>query len=353
MAYQICISKNSPCCAVINPSICTTIPQNIRTIEVYGCTPDILQGEFNDSCVQGTWMPVGCCCAFCVPQNVYSMTIEMWGAGAGGGAGSTSSCCGQSPGGGAGAYVKRTISVCPGDLITLCAGAGGLMGKSGGSSYLNSSTAFVGASGSCSNNYQFCCCGTQGSCSFVMRNGLMCINAYGGAPGQTTCGYQCGIVLYGCGSAFANSVTDDGQSYACSNYTADMKASPSDAFVPGCQTNGYTQVGLSAGAAFGGDRVIWGYSCNCWNYLRWNTCCKNSAGVYGPGGDSCSTSTAYNVGNNYCCSTNNCYMYCDRGNPSPTGYFPGGGGGGGYSSACCYLKTAGGSGAPGYIRVYY
>lgn len=343
MAYQVCYVKTSPCCLVTlsAQSLLTATPaQCMRSIEVYGCSPDLTQGELNDACCQGTFMPIGACCAWTVPTGVCSITVELWGAGGAGAAGNSQSCCGQSQGGGGGSYVKRTIPVLPNDLITLCAGAGGFPGKSGGSVEL------------C-----YCCCGRPGSCSFVRRNGIMCIDTFGGGYAGSDCTQMCGCRPYGaCGNIFAinlNGTPDDGYSYACTSYTKDMSTAPGYQQVPGGQYNCTTQIGFSGNAGFGGDVSIWGYTCNCGSHLKWNTSCKNSAGIFGPGGDSCSTSTAFNVGQNYQCARNNCFISCERGQQAPPGRFPGGGGGGGFSTACCNLKTGGGTGAPGYIRVYY
>jgi hypothetical protein len=309
----------------------------MRSIEVFGCTPDLTQGEFSDTCCQGNFMPIGACCAWTVPVGVCSITVELWGAGGGGSAGSSQDCSGMGGGGGGGTYVKRTINVLPNDLITLCAGAGGLMGKAGGSVDL------------C-----YCCCGQPGSCSYVRRNGIMCMDSFGGNFGWAVCSSNSGCISPACGYPWkaGTPAADDGYSYGCSGYTRDMAVSPLSASVPGCQ-NVATAFSVSGTAGFGGDVTIWGSACGCGTYLKWNTSCKNSAGIFGPGGDSCSTSTAFNVGQNYQCSINTCFILCERGKQAPPGKFPGGGGGGGVSTACCNLKGAGGSGAPGYIRVYY
>jgi hypothetical protein len=341
MAYQVCYVKTSPCCVLI-PSSSTTLTaspaQCMRSIEVYGCTPDLTQGEFTDTCCQGTFMPIGSCCAWTVPTGVCSITVELWGAGGGGSAGASQDCSGMGGGGGGGTYIKKTIPVLPNDLITFCAGAGGLMGKAGGSV-----------------DTCYCCCGQQGNCSYVRRNGIMCMDSWGGSYGWAVCASTSGCTSLACGNNWKTGSTasaDDGYSYACTGYARDMGVSPSHAFVPGCQVNAGS-FNVSASAGFGGDVTIWGYQCGCGSYLKWNTSCKNSAGVFGPGGDSCSTSTAFNVGQNYQCNTNNSFIYCERGKQAPPGRFPGGGGGGGIATACCNLKGAGGSGASGYIRVYY
>jgi len=339
MAYQICIVKRSACCAMpfqccnlSGGSVCTTVPQCMRSLEIYGCTPNLTQGEFNDRCVQGVYVPSGSCCAWTVPAGVCSITVELWGAGAGGGSGSSTVITNPSRGGGGGTYVKRTIPVLPDDLITLCAGAGGVMGQSGGSS----------------NNYVGWSCATpQGSCSYVKRNGNFCIDAGGGSAATFTTP----LASPGCGTSTITG--DSGLAYGQTNYSVDLRAKPTVTFA-NCSSNLVNnQHNSSGGTAFGGDRTMWGTVLNCGQYLKWNTTCRNSDGVYGPGGGSCSNSTAYNVGMNYSCSTNASNLLCERGKAAPPGNFPGGGGGGGTATCCTGLATAGGNGAPGYIRVYY
>jgi hypothetical protein len=337
MAYQICYSKTSPCCVLPNCCInysgantCVTPGQCMRSLEIYGCTPDLTQGEFNDVCTQGIFMPVGCCCAWTVPAGVTCITVEMWGAGAGG---SSSSCAGAGAmGGGGGTYVKRTIPVLPNDLMTLCAGAGGLMGQSGGSSNANAG---------------WCCLALQGSCSYIRRNGIMCIDSWGGS--QASPAYGPGVANP-CGFIGTGDIGVSG----CSNYTSDIR-SQATLSAGGCSQSGVPKCTYSVGAAtaFGGDQSSWGFQSFCGQYLRWNTACKNDYGVSGPGGNACSNSTAYNVGNNYYCAQNQCSVMCERGKAAPPGNFPGGGGAGGTPTCCAGLATAGGNGASGYIRIYY
>ena len=334
MAYQICITKTSPCCVMtlncINLSgtgVCTAIPQCMRSLEIYGCTPDMTQGEFNDACCQGIYVPIGNCCAWTVPAGVNSITVELWGAGTGGNTSSNNTY--GSMGGGGGTYVKKTVTVCQNDLITFCAGAGGQMALSGGSS-----SAYAGWN----------CSAARGSCSFVRRNGIMCIDAHGGAlasPAGCITTAACGFVQ--CGSP----VGVDG----CTSTTNDVQAAASSAMASCYAPTG--QGNNSGGAAFGGDQVQWGFPASCGQYLRWNTSCVTQYNVYGPGGGACSNSSAYNVAGNYSCSTSVANQLCDRGNAAPPGKFPGGGGAGGTSTCTVGLATGAGSGAPGYIRVYY
>lgn len=336
MAYIVCVNKASPCCTL--PFNAPAQSPCARSLEIYGCSPDLTQGE-KGCCCQGNTTTAGCCCAFTIPTGVSSITVELWGAGGGGGSGSASNCCGNNPGGGGGTYTKRTFTVTPGDVMTLCAGAGGCNG--GGTSDQNS----------------YCCCGQQGACSFVMRNGNICADSWGGRQGQSTCYWYCGCTARGCGTCFG--VNDDGagdcgSNQGCTGYSADMRIAPTHAVAPGCGGNCNTQASLGGSAPWGGDGRWHTYRCDCWAYLRFNTSCTNTSGIAGPGGDSGPTGTAYNIPGTaqYQCSTSG-FSSCERHNPSPLGNFPGGGGSSGHSSGCCYKKTSGGIGAPGYIRVWY
>lgn len=57
-----------------------------------------------------------------VPAGVTSITVKMWGAGGGGGAGGATAAGG---GGGAGGYVTATLTVTPGETLTVYVGGGG------------------------------------------------------------------------------------------------------------------------------------------------------------------------------------------------------------------------------------
>ena len=333
MPYTICINKVSPC---------TILPFSAggaggggcaRSIEVYGCTPDLTVGEKGD-CVQGTTTPAGCCCAWTVPSGVTRVQIEIWGPGGGGGSGSTPECCGTNPPAGAGTYMSSALTVTPGDILTLCAGAGGCFGtpseSSGG-----------------------CCCGQRGSCSFVLRNGTFCIDSQGGDYGISGCYYNCGCTRPTCGSIQTTGAC--GTNSGCYSYNSgvSLNAGSTNSYTSGCMSQ-QSQMSLSGGATQGGEGRWWGYNCNCWTYLRWNNACTNTAGIIGPGGDCGPTGQAYVTpgSTQYACATTD-QSYCARYHASPPGYFPGGGGGGGYSTTCCNSKTAGGGGGAGYIRVIY
>ena len=347
MAYQICILKNSPCCVVpwsVGCTITTSPAAGVRVIDVYGCTPDLTAGINTAECSVGVVTPVGCCCTWTVPIGQTSIVVELWGGGGGGGAGASASCCGAMPGAGAGSYMKKTLTVSAGQVITICAGAGG-----------------CGGVGTCLTD-SYCCCGNRGSCSFVLINGTFCIDAQGGASGQSQCYWFCGcnylplgniFNVSGCGPCGAN-----GSWGGCTGYTADIYGSPTSTFIAGCSGVGYGNAPSSGGGTtFGGDNSFSGGNFSANNYTRWGAgSCTNTAGITGPGGDpvnpSVSTS-AYNTPGtaNYTCS--NVFCGQDTINAPPPGNFPGGGGAGGSNPCCCFWHSPGGHGAPGYVRIWY
>lgn len=342
MPYQINLTKTAPCNL---PQI--TLPpatQCIRTLEVYGCTPDLTQGE-GGSCVQGAYTSVGCCCRWVVPDGVTTLHIELWGGGGGGGSGASSNCCGNMPGGGGGSFQRSRLTVAPGDVMTFCAGAGGCGGANceGGTN-------------------SWCCCGQQGNCSFVMRNGNMCVDAWGGGYGPSVCYYGCGCMWNAtCGNAYAVSGCSpcgaNGNWGGCFNYTSGYNygGGPTVSLTPGCGAEGYCQTTMAAGTTFGADVAWWQHNCySCWHYLRNNTGCTNSAGIAGPGGDPGPAGTAYNTpgSTQYACA-NVDTQSCARWSRAPHGAFPGGGGPSGVTTTCCFRHSNGGVGGAGYIRVLY
>lgn len=343
MAYQINITKVAPCCqtptSAMNGFVAGT--PSINTIEVYGCTPDLTAGEIG-TCTQGTYTPVGCCCAWTVPAGVTQIIVELWGAGGGGGSGASANCCGNSPGAGAGSYIKRQITVAPGDVMTICAGAGGCYGPNCDGTQVS-----------------FCCCGSNGSCSFVRRNGINCIDAIGGSFGSSCCYLQCGCTYNAtCGNNHGVSgcspCGSNGNWGGCTSTSFEVIGGPSVSMTPGCGGYCTAQQSMGAGTTFGGDVSWHGSNCMCWSYLRWNTGCTNSAGISGPGGDPGPAGTAYNTpgSSQYVCST--CDMSnCARFFPARPGNFPGGGGASGNTRTCCYMHSSGGAGAPGYVRIIY
>lgn len=342
MAYQVCISKTAPCC-VIPWTVGYTLTTSpcLRSIDVYGCSYDPIAGEKSYDCCQGTTTPVGSCCAFTVPTGTTQVIVELWGAGGGGGAAAANECCGMNVGAGAGTYARKTIAVVGGDVLTLCAGAGGC--KGGGQEGINGATSW-------------CCCGQRGACSFVSRNGTICADAQGGKYGPSTCGGHCCNGCGTCGIQPGAATGDCGLNVGCTGYVTGISenASGSPGMSQSCSGYCTNQLTWAGGTAFGADENFWTYMCNCWSYWRWNTACANSGGISGPGGDAASGSTAYNTPGsaNYACATTN-NNNCIRSLAPPSGNFPGGGGASGVKTGCCNANTTGGNGGSGYVRVWY
>ena len=87
---------------------------------------------------------------FVVPPNVTTVTAQAWGGGGGGGIdGANNNGAG---GGGGGAYASSTVSVTPGQIITVTVGAGGANGVAGGQSSFGSSVIALGGSSNTTNS---------------------------------------------------------------------------------------------------------------------------------------------------------------------------------------------------------
>ena len=345
MAYQICISKTSPCCVIPWTIVCTPSAGNpsIRTLDVFGCTPDLTQGENHNNCKQGNYIPAGNSCTWIVPAGVTSITVEMWGAGGGGGSSPEATCCGKTPGAGAGSYMKRQFAVAAGDTMLVCAGAGGCGGQ--GTEGIET----------------YCCCGPRGSPSFICRNGTVCLDSQGGGYGISDCYHQCGCMwfntcgnnygLSGCGPCGSN-----GSWGGCTANSPDIRSGPTVASVTGCGGACTWAAGSwSAGTTFGGENVFSSARCMCWGYLRSNTACTNTLGIAGVGGDGTIGGCAYNTPGtaNYACAADSAWVSCSRAQYGLPGAFPGGGGTSGSPSVCCYSHGTGGHGASGYVRIWY
>ena len=103
--------------------------------------------------------------SYVVPAGVTSLTFKAWGGGGGGGAGGSGSATGGT-GGGAG-YVNSTISVTPGETLTIYVGGGG----NGGSHSAGGGTNLAGGGGA------------GGGFTSVYRAGTPLLIAAGGAGG--------------------------------------------------------------------------------------------------------------------------------------------------------------------------
>ncbi|MBK6903467.1 MAG: HYR domain-containing protein [Saprospirales bacterium] len=82
---------------------------------------------------------------FTVPAGVTSITVQAWGGGGGGGQSAGNRARG---GGGGGAFTGGTLSVSPGDVLTITVGGGGPAGSNGG----NSSVGAIVANGGFADN---------------------------------------------------------------------------------------------------------------------------------------------------------------------------------------------------------
>lgn len=95
-----------------DPTQFATWPSSIPTLITTNalCVYDSDSGYYRD----------GRCCQWTVPAGITSVRFEMWGAGAGSGAGL---CCGGAPFGATGAYASLIIPAKSGCQYTLCAGS--------------------------------------------------------------------------------------------------------------------------------------------------------------------------------------------------------------------------------------
>ena len=119
--------------------------------------------------------------SFVVPAGVSSITMKLWGAGGGGGDGNTppsgfaGTVVGAGGGAGGGGYTDQTLSVTPGETLTVVVSAGGAGGYLNGFNKLN---------------------GSNGGDTQVKRGTSVITDATGGSGGGS--GYQgCGDKFYG------------------------------------------------------------------------------------------------------------------------------------------------------------
>lgn len=151
---------SNPDCFTLWPSAVPTLPAETGSLCVY----DNATGYFR----------CGNCCLWTVPAGATKVRFQLWGAGAGSGAGL---CCGGAPQGANGAYATVIMDAVPGCQYTLCAG--------------------------CAHSFQhYCtqCCDVSGCQSFVTGYGLTNFCADGGCSsivrqmtmlqGSECCRYQ-------------------------------------------------------------------------------------------------------------------------------------------------------------------
>ena len=106
----------------------------------------------------------GKCCYWCVPDNVYKVTFEIWGGGGGGPGHTCCNNCSFSIGGAGGNYALKTIDTNPGCQYTVCAGGSWPCGKSHGCSAGMGCRSYVNGH----NLSNFC---VTGACGGWMCNG--------------------------------------------------------------------------------------------------------------------------------------------------------------------------------------
>lgn len=178
----------------------------------------------------------GQCCLWTVPADTAWARFEVWGGGSTG----PGACCCQQPAqsGGAGAYARKTIGVCPGDTFRICAA---------GTTCCTSS-----------------CCGVEGFPSYVQNenssNGSDTINlcARGGPP---SCG-RCFIGYSGC-ICIGNTRVESTGSFCGQDFGLPAISGASMPGTCGFQTYQHVPQGpyIGGGARTGWDYCIAGNGC--------------------------------------------------------------------------------------------
>lgn len=168
---------SNPNCFSLWPAVIPTLPSETGSLCVYDDT---------------VFFRCGRCCLWTVPGGATKLRFQLWGAGAGSGAGM---CCGGSPFAPTGAYASIIINAVPGCQYTLCAGcANACLAYCTGCSELSGCQSFVtgfGLTNLCA----------DGGCSNLVRNMTI-------VHGSVCCRYQAaGQTVAGaciCGSTFFN-----------------------------------------------------------------------------------------------------------------------------------------------------
>lgn len=249
-----------------------------------------------------------------VPAGVTSVTVKAWGAGGGGGGGSTNSDGGS---GGGGGYIQSTISVTPGESLSVTVGAGGAGGAfSSGGSGNNSGDG-----------------GGGGGYSRVARGGTTLVLAAGGAGG---------------GGGDNSSSTPGGQGGAGGGSTGETGGSSSSAGGGGGGTSGSGGSGGTGGnnSGSGGSSLQGGAGAD----GRSNNSTDGSASNGGsPGGGNGGIGDANANGYGAGGGGGAGYYGGGGGSGSAAGNAGGGGGGGGssYSSGSGTTNTVGSGATPG------
>ncbi len=164
--------------------------------------------------------------SYTVPTGITSLTFEAWGGGAGGGAGGTST---GGTGGGAG-YIQSTVSVNPGETLTVYIGGGG----EGGSHNALGTTAGGGGGG--------------GGYTAVYRGGTLLMVAAGGGGG----GGSRQAVAGGAGGAGGGTSGIGGASIATTNGGGGGGGTPSAGGAAGINGASDGNSGTAGGSLAGG-----------------------------------------------------------------------------------------------------
>ena len=155
------------------------------TTTVSGCTPagNSTHVRVSNPIVQN-FTSTGSSQSFTVPTGVTSISVKAWGAGGGGGGQAGSS-------GGGGAYASSTLTVTPGEVLSIIVGGGGSGGSgcntnTGGGAGGSGGNGNFGAGGNGGNAGNSGCSaggGGGGGGTFVLRNSTTLLAAGGGGGG--------------------------------------------------------------------------------------------------------------------------------------------------------------------------
>ena len=183
----------------------------------------------------------GVSCTWTVPDNVHTVTFEIWSGGGGGAGVSCCNCCWHGQPGAGGNYAMKTLNVTPGDQYVICAGGSWRCSKSHACLAVQGCDSYITGPG-LSN---FC---AQGGCGGCMHGG-----SWGPRVNNGGCG-NCGC----CGCGF------HGADFGVMGTVGQMSGGS------GCHCNGRT--GYNGMAPFIGTTMA-NYTteawCSCGCYITW------------------------------------------------------------------------------------
>jgi len=171
----------------------------------------------------------GCCCLWTVPDGVYSLFWEAWGAGGSGHGACSCNRCHHQQGAGGGAYASKWVTTAPGCQYTVCAGGN-------------------------SNCCRFECTGCFGCTSYVTGYNLSNFCAIGGNPGCANTDWSTA-----CFSEWACCLapTANGSDFTLTNHRGSFRSNG----MGDCWC--WCQVSHTTGAPFLGADVVYQLNC-CW-----------------------------------------------------------------------------------------